>query len=341
MTLSGDPKASESVGPRGGGSSHRRRYFYTPKPRGLETGDPPTAVLNGLMSLIESACGMRLSFHDLSGVTYLVPELSLDRHHCAHESAFCRLVKSSRRGFARCVRDKYLSNYLANRRRQSWCGRCYLGVVDIVHPVWLDDELVGAFYLGSVRERGQEGRPAQGDFADLRGPDGQTLAEAWEALPQVDAEALDRGRELLVLAEAVLQQTMSLYSIHATTLRRLGRRKASPTAEQGLSWIVDAAVDYIEANYDRDLTLATAADHLRVRPAYLSRVFSRLTGEHFTTAVHRRRIEAAKQLLSETDRSITQVGFDVGFNGSSYFSRVFKRLVGQPPQLYRERFERP
>ena len=44
------------------------------------------------------------------------------------------------------------------------------------------------------------------------------------------------------------------------------------------------------------------------------------------------------ELLRETDRSVTEICFDVGFNSLGTFSRTFRAIVGEPPSAYRARF---
>jgi transcriptional regulator GlxA family with amidase domain len=44
------------------------------------------------------------------------------------------------------------------------------------------------------------------------------------------------------------------------------------------------------------------------------------------------------ELLRETDRPVTEICLDVGFNSLGTFSRTFREIVGEPPSAYRERF---
>jgi AraC-like DNA-binding protein len=47
-------------------------------------------------------------------------------------------------------------------------------------------------------------------------------------------------------------------------------------------------------------------------------------------------VRQAKQLLTDTDKSITEIALEVGFSDSGYFSRVFRREVGLSPEAYRQ-----
>jgi AraC-like DNA-binding protein len=78
------------------------------------------------------------------------------------------------------------------------------------------------------------------------------------------------------------------------------------------------------------------------RQAFFSRYhFLRAFRREFGTTPHQylvqRRIDAAKELLQSTDKSVTEVCFDVGYGSIGSFSTLFQRHVGVSPQRYRAR----
>jgi two-component system response regulator YesN len=97
------------------------------------------------------------------------------------------------------------------------------------------------------------------------------------------------------------------------------------------------AIQYVDANYDKPLTLAeiARASHLSVsRLAHLFKEQMGITLIDYVTGV---RIEQAKELLLGTDRSCTEICFQVGYNNQSYFTRTFKSVVGLTPRQFRVR----
>jgi YesN/AraC family two-component response regulator len=70
---------------------------------------------------------------------------------------------------------------------------------------------------------------------------------------------------------------------------------------------------------------------------YLSQIFHRELGLSPRNYLSRVRVHHAKQLLSNTDESITSIASHVGFEDSAYFSRVFHKLVGSSPHTFREK----
>jgi len=69
---------------------------------------------------------------------------------------------------------------------------------------------------------------------------------------------------------------------------------------------------------------------------HLSRIFRRELGISPWDYLNRYRIKQAKELLTNTQDSITSVALRVGFNDPAYFSRVFRKQVGQSPSTFRK-----
>ena len=98
-----------------------------------------------------------------------------------------------------------------------------------------------------------------------------------------------------------------------------------------------AAQDYIEAHSAERFSLQEMAGTLFVNGSYLLRVFKRSTGMTPLSYHHRIRCQKAKDLLAQTDRTISEIGEAVGFVSSSHFSHIFRKTVGCSPSEYRIR----
>src|SRR5262249_39470244 len=70
-------------------------------------------------------------------------------------------------------------------------------------------------------------------------------------------------------------------------------------------------------------------------PAHFSRSFRATFGETPHRYLQRRRVERSMFMLRETDRSVTDVCFDIGFTSLGTFSRTFREIVGETPSAYR------
>jgi AraC-like DNA-binding protein len=64
------------------------------------------------------------------------------------------------------------------------------------------------------------------------------------------------------------------------------------------------------------------------------RAFSMATGESPLTYLQKLRLTKAAEILQSTDKNVTEVAFECGFNDSSYFARQFRRVFGVSPRQF-------
>lgn len=95
---------------------------------------------------------------------------------------------------------------------------------------------------------------------------------------------------------------------------------------------------YIEDHAQEPLTLAAVAKKFCIERCYLSHQFTKITGFTFKDHIIRQRISQARNLLFYSDKPITTVGLDAGFNNVNHFIRIFKEIEGVTPYQYRKRF---
>jgi AraC-like DNA-binding protein len=95
------------------------------------------------------------------------------------------------------------------------------------------------------------------------------------------------------------------------------------------------ARDAMDRAYAEPLDVQTVAAVAHVSPAHFIRTFRAVFGETPNRYLQRRRVERSMFLLRETERSVTDVCFDVGFTSLGTFSRMFRAVVGEAPTSYR------
>jgi AraC-like DNA-binding protein len=96
------------------------------------------------------------------------------------------------------------------------------------------------------------------------------------------------------------------------------------------------ARDAMDRAYAQPLDVRTVAAIAFVSPAHFSRSFRAVFGETPHRYLQRRRVERSMFLLRETDRSVTDICFDVAFTSLGTFSRTFREIVGESPSDYRQ-----
>ncbi len=97
---------------------------------------------------------------------------------------------------------------------------------------------------------------------------------------------------------------------------------------------VEKSILYMEQNYTQPITLEDVAKANGMSKYHFSRVFKSETSLTFSEYLNKRRIEAAKALMSEQRMNVSEASFAVGFNDVSYFSRIFRKLTGMAPSSY-------
>lgn len=88
---------------------------------------------------------------------------------------------------------------------------------------------------------------------------------------------------------------------------------------------------FVEANYQRDISLTEVAETVYLNPVYFCRLFKELTGLNFISYLTSHRIERAKELLGSRRYKVGEVGRLVGYGNTKYFTRVFKKYCGVTP----------
>src|ERR1700752_5369968 len=87
--------------------------------------------------------------------------------------------------------------------------------------------------------------------------------------------------------------------------------------------------------YAEPLDVKAVAAVAFVSPAHFSRSFRAVFAETPHRYLQRRSVERSMFLLRETDRSVTDICFDIGFGSLGTFSRTFREIVGETPSAYR------
>ena len=96
--------------------------------------------------------------------------------------------------------------------------------------------------------------------------------------------------------------------------------------------------DWMRDRLTSDLSLPSLAEHTGMSERSLLRHYRAATGTTPARTVERMRVEAARQRLTDTDRSIKDVARSCGFGSEETMRRAFLRLLQVSPQAYRERF---
>ncbi len=129
------------------------------------------------------------------------------------------------------------------------------------------------------------------------------------------------------------QITMGLLFMY---LVRYVNRTTTGVTKRFEELLLESVLEYINQNY-REATLQEIAEHLK-QPSYaLSKLIKKQTGKTFKELLQSRRFYRAEELLMESDLSIDDIIFAVGYESHSYFFRRFKNKHNMTPSQYRKK----
>lgn len=99
-------------------------------------------------------------------------------------------------------------------------------------------------------------------------------------------------------------------------------------------------MQYILANLDQEISLNELADRMFVSTSTLSRIFKKSTGVYFADYVMQLRVKTALGLLKYSEQNMTQIAMTSGFSNSASFNRAFRKVMGETPTEYREKYRK-
>lgn len=120
-------------------------------------------------------------------------------------------------------------------------------------------------------------------------------------------------------------------------VRRMIRLREQASGRR-YSEIIEKARDYIGQNYmSENISLNLVASSVNISPSYFSSLFSQEVGSTFVEYLTGVRMEKAKELLMCSDKRTSDIGYEVGYKDSHYFSYIFKKTQGCSPKEFRSR----
>lgn len=119
-----------------------------------------------------------------------------------------------------------------------------------------------------------------------------------------------------------------------------GLRQSKPIAGNVISnSIIQNVLTYINGHYTQPLKMDQLAKQFGISVSYLSHEFARFTNRSVYDYILYRRVMLARQMM-QTDASFNTIAYQCGFNDYSNFLRMFNKIVGMSPRMYRKQIKR-
>lgn len=104
----------------------------------------------------------------------------------------------------------------------------------------------------------------------------------------------------------------------------------------GSNDLIYAVMTYLLSHFQEELTLGSVAEALGINKFALSKIFSSIFHTNFNQYLNEIRLNYASSLLENTDRRITDIYLEVGFESQRTFNRAFRQKYGRTPSEYRK-----
>lgn len=273
---------------------------------------------------------------DFQGEQKLLPELA-----CL---VYCHGLRARVPGIAEHTHPRCYEIFWMERGSVSWwtgsethtlsAGQVYINLPGEKHG-----SVGGAMQPCSYYFLQLEPRP-DGTLPGLEAADARALLRALEnfsarcfaagpEVPRCFAELLHEARE-----PRPLRTTRARALLHQLLCAVARESAGPPSGEAGPTRAVQLALDYIGANLGQELSVQELAQVAGLSTGHFRSRFRAETGFTPGSYLTRRRIEAAKELLSSPDACVSEIGLHLGFSSSQYFATVFRKVEGLSPSQY-------
>ncbi|MCG1023323.1 response regulator [Sutcliffiella horikoshii] len=149
-----------------------------------------------------------------------------------------------------------------------------------------------------------------------------------------------------LMNEMGVETATPLYSVQTTNYRQLRSetRQLLEVMKQSFddhynhleADTIQQIKQYIMDHSHQDISLDTLARKVGLSPIYISKMFKEKQGINYIDFLTECRMEKAKRLMSDLDKSIKEITFEVGYHDPNYFSKVFKKMTNVSPKEYRK-----
>lgn len=149
-----------------------------------------------------------------------------------------------------------------------------------------------------------------------------------------------------IMSEIGIETELPLFSYKLMNYKEL--QKETDRLLQQLIQLSEEHFDHIEADAihqlkqyimehsNEDISLDTLAKKVGLSPIYISKMFKEKQGINYIDFLTECRIEKAKKLMADSEKSIKEITYEVGYHDPNYFSKVFKKLSHVSPKEYRK-----
>jgi len=266
------------------------------------------------------------AFEEATGLPFTIRPLetwNLPHRARRNENPFCAMLAQTNRTCAACL--EFQQRVVDAATDQPATVTCFAGLCDTAVPIKLGERKVGFLLTGQVAFK----EPSKIGFNQVK----QKVLE-WGV--NIDMTRLEEAYfKTKCMTQRQYSAVVQLLSIFARHLSSVANRITVQDAEAEPP-IVRRAKAYIAGHCTDALSLDETARAMHVSTFYFCKIFKKAIGITFTDYLGRIRVEKAKNLLLNPHLRISEIAYTVGFQSLTHFNRIFRKITGEAPTVFRE-----
>lgn len=235
---------------------------------------------------------------------------------------FCRHIRINKLGEIKCHQSNLEAFKRCYQSEDLYVYKCHAGLVEAMIHLRIKDIIVGYIMFGQISDIEDDNLR----FINLCKENGYN---------ENDEKMKKYIKKIEFLSEEELQASSTILlslAKYAVNERLVSVRKEKFTYD---------LEQYLEEHIsDNEIRISDLSKYLSMSRTNLYNAAEKYLGMGIARYIKLYRIEKAKTLLIESDESITEIAYKVGFNDYNYFCRVFKSEVGKPAKKFKEEFNK-
>lgn len=235
-----------------------------------------------------------------------------------HLPAVCYYLKSHPKTNGVCVAHK--QRLIGKNISEPYYSCCWAGVEELVVPVVYEGKVVVYIDVSGYRSQTKRAAFRAGKAEKLCGEEFSRLYS------QLSPDVHD-FKELITAVKPLEYMFLRLYE----------QVLKNPAVETRKSAIYRSVLEFVYDNFMNPLRCSDIANAINYSESYLRHVFREKCGMSLNDFITSVRLDKAQDLLTTTDRNITEIASDTGFCDANYFCTVFSKRFGISPARYRKR----
>ena len=253
-----------------------------------------------------------------------IEAFNLPHHGDPQESPFCALMAGTNQSCAACLQLQRKVEEEAQMEPKTL--RCFAGLCDSAVPVRVGENLVAFLQTGQILLH----QPNKREFKKLT----RQLIN-WGV--DTDLKRLEEAYfQTRVLEKKQYEAVLRLLTIFAKHLASLSN-ELMVSAQQAESPMISRAKVFIMEHQHEEMSLRQVAGSVNTSAFYFCKMFKKATGLTFTDYLARVRVEKVKNLLLNPHKRISEAAYEAGFQSLSQFNRVFRKVAGEAPTVWRDK----